>query len=100
MTFRESVCERRVLLVDMPHCGAYTYLFLLSTSSLSLLPSSRHKTCINPYEKGTIKMPKLSFSLKPSALLQLHDALVCLSKFNESVSIEAEYDLVSLQLRQ
>lgn len=40
-------------------------------------------------------MPKLSFSLKPSALLQLHDALVCLSKFNESVSIEAEYDLVS-----
>ena len=40
-------------------------------------------------------MPKLSFSLKPAALLQLHDALVCLSKFNESVSIEAEYDLVS-----
>ncbi|EEA20995.1 hypothetical protein TMatcc_000999 [Talaromyces marneffei ATCC 18224] len=41
-------------------------------------------------------MPKLSFSLKPSALLQLHDALVCLSKFNESVSIEAEYDLLRL----
>ncbi|GAM37014.1 DNA repair protein [Talaromyces pinophilus] len=41
-------------------------------------------------------MPNLSFSLKPSALLQLHDALVCLSKFNESVSIEAEYDLLRL----
>jgi cell cycle checkpoint control protein RAD9A len=37
----------------------------------------------------------LSFSLSPPALFRLHDALTCLSKFNESVSIEAEYDLVS-----
>ena len=37
----------------------------------------------------------LSFSLSPSALFQLHDVLTCLAKFNESVSIEAEYDLVS-----
>lgn len=43
----------------------------------------------------TIIMAALSFSLLPSALIRLHDALTCLSKFNESVSIEAEYDLVS-----
>jgi cell cycle checkpoint control protein RAD9A len=42
-------------------------------------------------------MPALSFSLKPSALQQLHDAFVCLSKFSENVSIEAEYDLVTMQ---
>ncbi|KKZ66664.1 hypothetical protein EMCG_00227 [[Emmonsia] crescens] len=35
-------------------------------------------------------MTSLSFTLLPVALLQLHDVLICLSKFNESVSIEAE----------
>lgn len=40
-------------------------------------------------------MATLSFSLVPAALIRLHDALICLSKFNESVFIEAEYDLVS-----
>lgn len=39
-------------------------------------------------------MTHLSFSLAPTALVQLHDALTCLAKFNESVSLEAEYDLV------
>jgi cell cycle checkpoint control protein RAD9A len=39
-------------------------------------------------------MATLSFSLEPPALFRLHDALVCLTKFNESVSIEAEYDMV------
>ncbi|KAL2002660.1 hypothetical protein VTN02DRAFT_6270 [Thermoascus thermophilus] len=41
-------------------------------------------------------MATLSFSLVPAALIRLHDALICLSKFNESVSIEAEYDLLRL----
>lgn len=41
-------------------------------------------------------MTHLSFSLSPAALVRLHDALICLAKFNESVSIEAEYDLVRL----
>jgi cell cycle checkpoint control protein RAD9A len=41
------------------------------------------------------EMATLSFSLQSSALVPLHDALSCLSKFSESVSIEAEYDLVS-----
>lgn len=39
-------------------------------------------------------MTKLSFTISPAALVRLHNALTCLSKFNESVSIEAEYDLV------
>lgn len=39
-------------------------------------------------------MASLSFSLEPPALLRLHDALICLSKFNENVSLEAEYDQV------
>lgn len=39
-------------------------------------------------------MTSLSFTLLPVALLQLHDVLVCLSKFNESVSIEAEESFV------
>ncbi|KAL1968605.1 hypothetical protein VTN77DRAFT_1815 [Rasamsonia byssochlamydoides] len=41
-------------------------------------------------------MATLSFSLDPGALVRLHDALSCLSKFSESVSIEAEYDLLRL----
>lgn len=44
-------------------------------------------------------MPELAFSLAPVALQWLHDALVCLSKFNESVSIEAEYDQVSVLVK-
>ncbi|OJD20211.1 hypothetical protein ACJ73_08455 [Blastomyces percursus] len=35
-------------------------------------------------------MTSLSFTLLPDALLQLHDVLLCLAKFNENVSIEAE----------
>ncbi|KAL1992169.1 hypothetical protein VTN49DRAFT_4201 [Thermomyces lanuginosus] len=41
-------------------------------------------------------MASLSFSLEPPALLRLHDALICLSKFNENVSLEAEYDQLRL----
>lgn len=44
-------------------------------------------------------MTQLSFSLSPGALIRLHDALICLSKFNESVALEAEYDLVNLLSR-
>lgn len=43
-------------------------------------------------------MATLSFSLSPQALIQLHDALICLSKFDETVVMEAEYDLVSTSL--
>ncbi|KKK15089.1 DNA repair protein [Aspergillus rambellii] len=41
-------------------------------------------------------MTTLSFSLLPGALLRLHDALTCLAKFSDTVSIEAEYDLLRL----
>ncbi|PGH16662.1 hypothetical protein AJ79_01534 [Helicocarpus griseus UAMH5409] len=34
-------------------------------------------------------MTSLNFTLLPEALLQLHDVLICLAKFNETVSIEA-----------
>ncbi|KAK2746636.1 hypothetical protein FQN57_002980 [Myotisia sp. PD_48] len=37
-------------------------------------------------------MASLSFTLLPEALLQLHGALSCLSKFNDTVSIEAGHD--------
>lgn len=40
-------------------------------------------------------MTSLSLSLGPPALVRLHDALICLSKFSETVAIEAEPDLVS-----
>ena len=39
-------------------------------------------------------MAILNFTLSPEALSKLHDALVCLGKFSESVSIEAVYDKV------
>lgn len=39
-------------------------------------------------------MAHLSFSLAPASLVRLHEALTCLVKFNESVALEAEYDLV------
>lgn len=40
-------------------------------------------------------MTTLSFSLAPKAIYQLHDALMCLAKFDDSVAIEAEIDLAS-----
>ncbi|KAL1390624.1 Rad9-domain-containing protein [Phyllosticta capitalensis] len=41
-------------------------------------------------------MVSLAFTLLPEALTTLHDALVCLSKFSESVSLEARRDRLSL----
>lgn len=41
-------------------------------------------------------MATLTFSLAPEALFQLHDALICLAKFHETVAIEAEYDVVGV----
>ena len=43
-------------------------------------------------------MARMSFSLLPNALIRLHDTLICLAKFNESVALEAEYDLARLSL--
>lgn len=40
-------------------------------------------------------MTTISLSLGPPALVRLHDVLICLSKFSDTVAIEAEYDLVS-----
>ncbi|KAL5339572.1 Rad9-domain-containing protein [Aspergillus crustosus] len=41
-------------------------------------------------------MTALSFSLLPGSLLRLHDALVCLAKYSDTVAIEAEHDLLRL----
>ncbi|KAK7537656.1 Rad9-domain-containing protein [Phyllosticta citricarpa] len=41
-------------------------------------------------------MVSLCFSLQPEALAILHDALVCLSKFSESVGLEARRERLSL----
>ncbi|KAF2086706.1 DNA repair protein Rad9 [Saccharata proteae CBS 121410] len=41
-------------------------------------------------------MVTLNFTLMPSASAALHDALVCLAKFSETVSIEARRDRLSL----
>ncbi|KAL2815727.1 Rad9-domain-containing protein [Aspergillus granulosus] len=41
-------------------------------------------------------MTTLSFSLLPGSLVRMHDALVCLAKFSDTVSIEAEVDLLRL----
>jgi cell cycle checkpoint control protein RAD9A len=39
-------------------------------------------------------MSSLTLSLAPPALVRLHDVLICLSKFSDTVAIEAEHDLV------
>jgi hypothetical protein len=39
-------------------------------------------------------MAILNFTLSPEALGKFHDALVCLGKFSEAVSIEAVHDKV------
>ncbi|CAG7926066.1 unnamed protein product [Penicillium olsonii] len=41
-------------------------------------------------------MTSLSLSLDPPALVRLHDVLICLSKFSETVAIEAEPTLLRL----
>ncbi|EYE97531.1 putative DNA repair protein rad9 [Aspergillus ruber CBS 135680] len=43
-------------------------------------------------------MTRLSFSITPASLIKLHEALTCLVKFNESVALEAEYDLLRLSV--
>jgi cell cycle checkpoint control protein RAD9A len=40
-------------------------------------------------------MAILNFTLSPEALGKVHDALVCLGKFSEAVSLEASQDRVS-----
>lgn len=35
-------------------------------------------------------MPTLSFTISPQGLARFHDAISCLAKFNEIVSIEAK----------
>jgi hypothetical protein len=40
-------------------------------------------------------MAIVSFTLNPEALGKLHEALVCLGKFSEAVSLEASHDRVS-----
>ena len=40
-------------------------------------------------------MALLSLTLAPEAVGKLHDVLVCLGKFSESVSLEANRDKVS-----
>ncbi|KAJ5133411.1 hypothetical protein N7448_001560 [Penicillium atrosanguineum] len=41
-------------------------------------------------------MSSLTLSLAPPALVRLHDVLICLSKFSDTVAIEAEHDLLRL----
>ncbi|KAJ5974230.1 Rad9/Ddc1 [Penicillium waksmanii] len=41
-------------------------------------------------------MTSLSMSLGPPALIKLHDALTCLSKFSDTVAIEAEHSVLRL----
>ncbi|KAJ5569730.1 uncharacterized protein N7459_009160 [Penicillium hispanicum] len=41
-------------------------------------------------------MTSLTLSLAPLALVRLHDALICLAKFSDTVAIEAEHDLLRL----
>ncbi|KAJ5725528.1 Rad9/Ddc1 [Penicillium malachiteum] len=41
-------------------------------------------------------MTSLKLSLAPPALVRLHDALICLAKFSDTVAIEAENDLLRL----
>ncbi|KAL4917314.1 Rad9-domain-containing protein [Aspergillus aurantiobrunneus] len=41
-------------------------------------------------------MTALSFSLLPESLSRLHDALVCLAKYSDTVGIEGEHDLLRL----
>ncbi|KAJ6032119.1 Rad9/Ddc1 [Penicillium herquei] len=43
-------------------------------------------------------MTSLKLSLAPSALVRLHDALICLAKFSDTVAIEAENDLAMLSV--
>jgi hypothetical protein len=48
-------------------------------------------------KSGAIRtMTALSFSLLPGSLLRLHEALVCLAKFSDTVSIEAEPEFVRI----
>ena len=39
-------------------------------------------------------MQTLSFTLQPEKISRIHDAIICLAKFSDSVSIEARRDKV------
>lgn len=40
-------------------------------------------------------MHTLAFTLSPEGVVRVHDAVVCLSKFSDSVSMEARHDKVT-----
>lgn len=40
-------------------------------------------------------MHTLAFTLSSEGVVRVHDAVVCLSKFSESVSLEARHDKVN-----
>lgn len=42
-------------------------------------------------------MAILTFTLSPDGVVRIHDALVCLGRFSETVSIEATHDKVRIQ---
>ena len=39
-------------------------------------------------------MHTLHFTLRPEGVVQIHDAVLCLAKFSETVSMEARHDKV------
>lgn len=43
-------------------------------------------------------MQTLSFTLQPENVSRIHDAVICLAKFSDSVSIEARRDRVGISL--
>jgi hypothetical protein len=56
-----------------------------------LLPSKSESS----QEKKTFAMSALSFAFSPEATAKVHDALICLAKFGETVCMEARGDMVN-----
>lgn len=46
-------------------------------------------------EFRSVIMHTVAFTLSPEGVVRVHDAVVCLSKFSESVSLEARHDKVT-----
>lgn len=45
------------------------------------------------------RMPIFSFTISPAGIAQLHDALTCLAKFDENISLEASAHEVGLTVQ-
>ena len=81
--------------------GRFKTLDAFSTSSIlrDILEKIVNKTfSLDIVDDRNVKMQTLNFTLAPEEIVRVHDAVLCLAKFNEMVGFEAHGDKVDFPI--